>query len=124
VPEPDIKQNEILVRVKATGMCRTDVQLVDGYFRKYAESSFPLTPGHEIAGVVEKIGSWCRSRLDFWKGIKLLYWEDGATARAAIATKAIPRFAVMDIGLGSGLTAATQSSSRFPLNISLRLING
>jgi propanol-preferring alcohol dehydrogenase len=30
--------------------------LLDGYFRPYAESTFPLTPGHEIAGEIDKIG--------------------------------------------------------------------
>lgn len=33
VPVPDIAANELLVKVTAAGMCRTDVQLVDGYFR-------------------------------------------------------------------------------------------
>ena len=53
VPVPEIESNEVLVRVGAAGMCRTDVQLLDGYFRPYAELTFPLTPGHEIAGEIE-----------------------------------------------------------------------
>ena len=57
VPVPEIGADEVLLKVSAAGMCRTDVQLVDGYFRKYAESKFPLTPGHEIAGEIHKIGS-------------------------------------------------------------------
>ncbi|MET0386655.1 MAG: NAD(P)-dependent alcohol dehydrogenase [Polyangiales bacterium] len=56
VPVPGIRPDEILVRVTAAGMCRTDIQLVDGYFKGYAESSFPVTPGHEVAGVVHAIG--------------------------------------------------------------------
>jgi propanol-preferring alcohol dehydrogenase len=54
---PDIGADEVLVGVKAAGMCRTDWQLLDGYFKDYASPTFPITPGHEIAGVVEKIGS-------------------------------------------------------------------
>lgn len=57
VPVPDIKPDEILVQVKACGMCRSDAQLVDGYFRKYADIPPPITLGHEITGVVHKIGS-------------------------------------------------------------------
>ena len=53
---PDIQPDEILVQVKACGMCRSDVQLVDGYFRKYANIAPPITLGHEITGVVHKIG--------------------------------------------------------------------
>lgn len=57
VPVPEIGPNEVLLKVGAAGMCRTDVQLLDGYFRPYAEPVFPLTPGHEIAGEVDRIGS-------------------------------------------------------------------
>ncbi|HEY1120299.1 MAG TPA: alcohol dehydrogenase catalytic domain-containing protein, partial [Haloferula sp.] len=57
VPVPDIQADEVLVQVKAAGMCRTDVQLIDGYFRKYVEPTFPMTLGHEIADIVHKIGS-------------------------------------------------------------------
>ncbi|MGO7868326.1 NAD(P)-dependent alcohol dehydrogenase [Rhizobium leguminosarum] len=56
VPIPEIQSDEILVQVKACGMCRSDVQLVDGYFRKYADIPRPITPGHEITGVVSRIG--------------------------------------------------------------------
>src|SRR5262245_55785185 len=56
IPIPDIQPDEILVQVKACGMCRSDVQLIDGYFRKYADIQPPITLGHEIAGVVHKIG--------------------------------------------------------------------
>jgi D-arabinose 1-dehydrogenase-like Zn-dependent alcohol dehydrogenase len=34
VPVPDIQPDEILVNVRACEMCRCDVQLVGGYFRK------------------------------------------------------------------------------------------
>ncbi len=37
-------------------MCRSDVQLVDGYLRKYVDIPTPITLGHEITGVVHKIG--------------------------------------------------------------------
>lgn len=57
VPIPDIQPDEILVQVKACGMCRSDAQLIDGYFRPFADIPTPITIGHEISGVVHKIGS-------------------------------------------------------------------
>lgn len=57
VPVPDIQPSEVLVRVEAAGMCRTDVQMLDGYFREALDLAFPATPGHEIAGAVASIGS-------------------------------------------------------------------
>lgn len=35
VPVPEVGADEVLVQVRACGMCRSDVQLVDGYFRKF-----------------------------------------------------------------------------------------
>lgn len=57
-PLPELAPDEVMVRVQAAGMCRTDVQMLDGYFREYGfELTFPATPGHEIAGTIETIGS-------------------------------------------------------------------
>ena len=44
---------DVLVHVKACGVCRTDLHIVDG---ELAGHEFPLVPGHEIVGVVEDIG--------------------------------------------------------------------
>ena len=57
-PVPDFGADEVLLKVTAAGMCRTDLQLVDGYFRAYKDLPLPLplTPGHEIAGEVHKVG--------------------------------------------------------------------
>ena len=80
VPEPDVKADEILVKVAAAGMCRTDVQLLDGYFSKYAHATFPLTPGHEIAGIVHKIGNLVPESAGFEEGDQVVVvggWGDG-----------------------------------------------
>lgn len=57
IPVPEIAEDEVLVQVKACGMCRSDIQLIDGYFRPYADLQPPLTLGHEIAGVVARTGT-------------------------------------------------------------------
>ena len=80
VPVPDIQPDEILVQVKACGMCRSDTQLVDGYFRKYADIPTPITLGHEIAGVVYKIGSLVAKAAGFRDGDHVVVapgWGDG-----------------------------------------------
>ncbi len=80
VPVPDIQPDEILVQVKAAGMCRSDVQLTDGYFRKYADIPTPITLGHEITGVVHKIGSVVPKAANFHEGDHVVVapgWGDG-----------------------------------------------
>jgi len=54
---PDFGPDDVLVKVAAAGMCRSDFQLVDGYFREGLPVSFPITPGHEVAGRVEAVGA-------------------------------------------------------------------
>lgn len=54
---PDPGRDEVLVKVAATGMCRSDFQLVDGYFQEGLPVSFPITPGHEVAGRIAAVGA-------------------------------------------------------------------
>ncbi|HVK14283.1 MAG TPA: NAD(P)-dependent alcohol dehydrogenase [Gemmataceae bacterium] len=68
VPVPEPRPDQVLVRVTAAGMCRTDVQLLDGYFRRYADLPLPLTPGHEIAGVVHQVGKLVPRAAGFEEG--------------------------------------------------------
>jgi alcohol dehydrogenase, propanol-preferring len=80
IPVPDIQPDEILVQVKAAGMCRSDVQLIDGYFRKYADIPTPITLGHEITGLVHKIGSVVPKVAGFEEGDHVVVapgWGDG-----------------------------------------------
>jgi propanol-preferring alcohol dehydrogenase len=54
---PDPGSGEVLLKVAATGMCRSDFQLLQGYFSDALPLTFPATPGHEVAGRVAAVGS-------------------------------------------------------------------
>ena len=53
LPKPIPLAGQVLVRVKACGICRTDLHVVDGDLK---EPKLPLIPGHQIVGVVEALG--------------------------------------------------------------------
>lgn len=53
LPLPECGANDILLKVKACGVCRTDLHIVDG---ELSEPKLPLIPGHEIVGVVADKG--------------------------------------------------------------------
>jgi L-iditol 2-dehydrogenase len=58
VTEPqELGPEEILIRVKAIGICGTDVHYYRGESAGYATIPFPFTMGHEFAGLVEAVGS-------------------------------------------------------------------
>ena len=56
VSEPAPAEGEILIRIRACGICRTDLHLLDG---ELPMARFPVIPGHQIVGIVERTGSSC-----------------------------------------------------------------
>jgi L-iditol 2-dehydrogenase len=52
---PEVREGEVLLAVKASAICGTDIRMYrNGH--KNASAAHPLVLGHEIAGVVEKVG--------------------------------------------------------------------
>jgi propanol-preferring alcohol dehydrogenase len=54
VAPPEPGEHDVLVRVKACAVCRTDLHIVDG---ELGNAKLPLIPGHEIVGVVVDRGA-------------------------------------------------------------------
>jgi propanol-preferring alcohol dehydrogenase len=57
VPVPVPSTEEILIKVIACGVCRTDLHIADG---ELEHPKLPLIPGHEITGIVKKAGKGVR----------------------------------------------------------------
>jgi len=53
LPMPEPKSGQVLVKVRACAVCRTDLHVVDG---DLAEPKLPIVPGHEIVGEVVRAG--------------------------------------------------------------------
>ncbi|OXM69277.1 MULTISPECIES: NADP-dependent oxidoreductase [Amycolatopsis] len=56
LPDPKVGPAEVLVRVKAAGVNPVDWKLAGGGLDALMEVRFPLVPGWDVAGVVEKVG--------------------------------------------------------------------
>lgn len=54
LPDPEPGPGQVLVRVHACGVCRTDLHIVDGDLPLRRQ---PVVPGHEVVGLVEEVGS-------------------------------------------------------------------
>src|SRR5206468_997433 len=53
VPRPEPGPDQVLIRVEACAVCRTDLHVVDG---ELPDPKLPLVPGHEIVGTVVAAG--------------------------------------------------------------------
>jgi 2-desacetyl-2-hydroxyethyl bacteriochlorophyllide A dehydrogenase len=55
IPIPSVGDGDVLVRVRAAGICHSDAHYRAG---RSPVRPLPLTFGHEVAGVVERVGQW------------------------------------------------------------------
>lgn len=53
VPVPEIRANEVLIRMKYIGICGSDIHVYHG---KHPFTSYPITQGHEVSGEVVALG--------------------------------------------------------------------
>jgi alcohol dehydrogenase, propanol-preferring len=72
LPDPEPAAGEVLVRVLACGVCRTDLHVIDG---ELPEPKLPLILGHQVVG--EVIGGGERWSAGDLVGIPWLAWADG-----------------------------------------------
>ena len=84
VPTPRPADDELLVRVRACGVCRTDLHVVEG---ELAVRRSPVVPGHQIVGTVEALGAGVENfKLGQRVGIAWLHHTDG-TCRFCLASR-------------------------------------
>ena len=69
VPIPEIGDDDVLIKVKLTGICGTDWSIYNGW---YSADKLPMIPGHEFSGVIAKVG----------KNVKA--WKEGERVTADI----------------------------------------
>jgi propanol-preferring alcohol dehydrogenase len=78
IPKPRPATGQLLVRVNACAVCRTDLHIVDG---ELPEPKLPLVLGHQIVTRVEQIGEGVRGfGIGERVGIPWLGWTDGECA--------------------------------------------
>jgi propanol-preferring alcohol dehydrogenase len=76
VATPQPKSGEVLVRVRACGVCRTDLHVIEG---ELPPRKSPVIPGHQVVGIVEKQGENTRRfAIGDRVGIAWLHRSDGS----------------------------------------------
>jgi propanol-preferring alcohol dehydrogenase len=75
VPTPQPARQEVLVRIRYCGVCRTDLHVIEG---ELPQRKSPVIPGHQVVGEVEGLGeSAHRFRIGARVGIAWLNHTDG-----------------------------------------------
>jgi propanol-preferring alcohol dehydrogenase len=115
IPEP--LPGELLIRIEACGVCRTDLHIIDG---ELTRPKLPLIPGHEIVGRVQRINA---EGTDFRIGQRVGVPWLGSTCGSCpyCATKRenlcdAPRFTGYDINGGYAEYCAADARYCFPLD--------
>jgi propanol-preferring alcohol dehydrogenase len=75
-PAPVPGPGQVLLEVRACGVCRTDLHVVDG---ELADLGRPVVPGHQVVGVVEAVGPGAESLAVGQRvGVPWLGWTCGS----------------------------------------------
>jgi propanol-preferring alcohol dehydrogenase len=75
LPIPEPSAGEVLIRVHACGVCRTDLHEVEG---ELPARKVPVTPGHQVVGVIERCGRQATMHAPGSRvGVAWLNWTDG-----------------------------------------------
>ena len=113
VPEPG--PGELLLRVHACGVCRTDVHVRDGEVRG---RRLPIVPGHQIVGTVEGSGPGTATARGARVGVPWLGWTCGACRFCASGRENLclrARFTGLDIDGGFAEWTVADERFCFPL---------
>jgi len=60
IPQPEVGDNDVLVRIHAAGVNLLDAKIADGEFKIFLPYRFPLVLGNDVAGVVVEVGARVR----------------------------------------------------------------
>jgi propanol-preferring alcohol dehydrogenase len=116
LPEPEPAAGQVQLDVRACGVCRTDLHILDG---ELTEPKLPLVPGHQIVGVVRAVGEGVERFAPGERvGVPWLGWTDGECrycrgGRENLCDRA--RFTGYDLDGGYAEVAVADARFCFPL---------
>ena len=74
-PRPRVGENDVLIRVSACAVCRTDLDVAEG---RVSASHYPVIPGHQAVGEIEAVGAAVSNRREGSRvGIAWIRWACG-----------------------------------------------
>lgn len=105
VAEPEVAPGEVLIDVKAAGLCHSDVGLLDDPGWLSLVGKQPITPGHEVAGVIRELGDGVTG------------WQVGDRVGICPSTATLPGYQ-RDGGYSFRASSRQEDIVRIPENVS------
>ena len=65
VPVPEVKENQVLVKIMNIGVCGSDIHVYHG---KHPFTKYPVTQGHEVSGEITEFGKNVTEHLFMFHG--------------------------------------------------------
>ncbi|HKZ37117.1 MAG TPA: zinc-dependent alcohol dehydrogenase family protein, partial [Chryseolinea sp.] len=76
IPTPVPKEDEIRIKIRCCGVCRTDLHIIEGDIPR---GKLPIIPGHQVIGRIESVGSKVKKhKIDGRVGVAWLYSSCGS----------------------------------------------
>jgi propanol-preferring alcohol dehydrogenase len=112
IPIPTAGPGQLLIRVSACAVCRTDLHVIDG---ELTSPKLPLVPGHEIVGTVAALGETvARFKIGDRVGVPWLGWTCGTCSYCASARENLcGRAQFTGYNLDGGYAEYTIADQRF-----------
>ena len=98
LPTPEIGDSDALVQVKACGFCHHDLLVMNGTLRRGVRT--PLIPGHEVAGIVAKVGP---NVTRVWPGDHVVSLLTDACGRCNFCFQGLERLCPNGQAIGHGM---------------------
>jgi len=115
LPKPEPGPGEVLLRVRACGVCRTDLHIAEGELPPHRR---PLVPGHQIVGTIEACGDGVELARGERRGVSWLASVDGTCGFCRRGDENIcdaPRFTGYDVDGGYAEFALARADFTYAL---------
>ena len=126
LPVPEPAPGEVLVRVRACGVCHSDLHLAEADWELLKPiTKMPLILGHEVAGTIEKLGPGIEGMaIGDRVGVAWLHWTCGAceycmSGRETLCSKQAITGVTVDGGYAEFVIAKASHLARIPDALSL-----